>query len=63
MGKLNLPGYVKQWLFVINACYLLAILITTDNSATKTMLENISTTVSQLKKQPTTTYKESVSLI
>ena len=39
------------------------ILLTTDYSATKIMLENISATVSGLIKKPVTTFKESVSHI
>lgn len=39
---------------------LLVILSTTDYSATKAMLEKISDTVSELKKKPTTAFKERV---
>ena len=38
----------------------MTISLTTDYPATKTMLENISTTVSELKQEPETTFKPHV---
>ena len=55
LEKFNLPGYVLP---VCYHCMLLASYI--DYSTTKAMLEDVSATVSEFKKKPTTSFKESV---